>query len=131
MLRSSLVSARSCGSQSPQANFRPYRERPDQATFVACRVVRNSDVIDVDPIFLLQGGSLAGKSDNVLRHFSWNHGEDIEVRRLSPQSVVLADDEATDAMEIDRRVQLGVQLREERQPRLGGTVKRHCQHPQS
>jgi hypothetical protein len=37
---------------------------------------------------------------------------------------VLADDEATDAMEIDRRVQLGVQLREERQTRLGGTVKR-------
>src|ERR1039457_5621652 len=67
--------------------------------------------------------------DNLLRHLSWNHGKDIEVRRLSPQSLVLADDEATDTMEIHRRVQPGVQLREERQPRLGGTVKRHCQHP--
>jgi len=99
--------------ESPEAHIRPHRKYSDQTIFVVRRIACHSDSVDVDVMFPLQDRAFTSELENLLRHVSWNHCEDIQIPRLPSESIVLADYEAANAMEVRRPRESTIQFGEE------------------
>ena len=99
--------------ERPQANLGPFREDSDQAGLVVVRIVGDADMVNVDPVLLLERRSLACQFGDALGRIRRNHREYVQVRRLSGEPIVLADDEPANAVEVGRLIERGIQVRQE------------------
>jgi hypothetical protein len=70
-------------------------------------------VIDVHTVLRLKERPLACDLDDAISHLIRDHTQNVKISGFTPKAVVLADDEAADAMEVNRLLESGIKLGEE------------------
>jgi hypothetical protein len=87
--------------QRPKVDVLPIGKNSNQPSLIAVRVVCHLNIVDADSVLPLELRASTCNLGNLFDGLFWNNAENIQVGGFSAESIMLADNESTDTVEVD------------------------------